>query len=124
MLENIPDIPQVKSCSGKVRVVFHREEDELHIGKKMLQLLSRVETIQRRHANVQYDEVRLEFRGLDQQFSAVPHNSNHVTALLQYRTETLCNDCVVVSNEDPRQSVSAAEVSHRILPYCRPRVGD
>jgi len=57
----------------------------------------------------------LSFGGLDQQFPAVPDYSNHITFLLQYRTEPFRYDAMIIGNEHAATDCRTVKIFHNIL---------
>src|SRR5215470_8994212 len=101
----LDDVPLDAGAHGLEHVVIvgmHRQQDRARPRADLQDLARGVEPIQERHREVEHGDVRATLSGLTQRLLAVPGlGDDRVAFALQQSLESLPDDCVVVSEENP-----------------------
>src|SRR5271157_1123908 len=105
MLEDESDRSQFNSRGSQIGIVQHGQEYKLHFWKLLAHSLGSIESVQKGHADVNDDHVRLEPQSFGNERAPVGDSPHNGIVLLQKKPKAISENDVIVSNQYVRPGV-------------------
>src|SRR5271157_1211844 len=99
MLEDECCRPQFESGSSQIWIVLHRQEYKFHFWKVLAYPLGSIQTVQKRHADVDHDHVWLEPQSFSDECASIGNRPHNDILLLQQKPKALSEDAVIVCDQ-------------------------
>src|SRR5271165_6444392 len=99
MLQDKSGRSQLKSCGSQIGIVLHGQEYKFHFWKLHAYPLGSIQTVQKRHADVDHDHVWLEPHSFPDECAPVSNCPYDVIALRQQQTKAISKDDVIVGDQ-------------------------